>query len=188
MKKLTALFVVTLAFVFNGIAQEPDKLKGDESFIILSTKRIQTMEKELAEAANKGFHVLYGAPTNQVDMALLMQKNTPIDRPAFQYKILATSRISTMEKELNEAGQAGYKLLPRTIIFKQGFLTAELLMVVERDPQSDLSYQYDLVEASKEVNLHKKIDEAMSKGYVAATMITLGKHVVVMEKASRKIP
>lgn len=140
------------------------------------------MEKELAEVANRGYHVLYGAPTSQVDMALLMEKNGPADRQPFQYKILATSRISTMEKELNDAGREGYRLLPRTVILKSGFLTGELTMVMERDPKSANTFEYDLVEAGKEVNLHKKMDDAIARGFWAASMITMGKHVVVMEK------
>jgi hypothetical protein len=186
MKKILTVLILAIAFAITAHAQEPEKLVGNESFVILSTKRIQTMEKELGEMGKKGYHVLYGAPTNQVDMALLLTKNEPADRPAFEYKIVATSRISTMEKELNEAGLAGFRLLPRTIIFKQGFLTAELTMVLERDPLSDATYKYDLKESVKETSLHKQVDEAISGGFAPVTMITLGKHVVVMEKTGRK--
>ena len=185
MKKLILSALVVLCTGVAAFAQEPEKLKGDESFVILSTKRIQTMEKELTEMANRGYHVLYGAPTNQVDMALLMDRNAS-GRANFEYKILATSRISTMQKELNEAGAAGYRLLPRTIIFKNGFLTAELTMIVERDPSLNSTYEYDLVESIKETSLHKLIDASIARGFAPMTMITLGKNIVVMEKTASK--
>ena len=186
MKRIIVLLAVVCAMAMGAFAQDIEKLAGNESFVVLSTKRIGTMEKELTETANKGYRVLYGAPTNQVDMALLLERNNPVDRPAFQYKILATSRISTMQKELNEAGALGYRLVPRTIIFKTGFMTAELAMVMEKDPQSAATYEYDLIESRKETGLHKQVDASMDNGFKATTMIMLGKHVVVMEKVNQK--
>ena len=55
-------------------------------------------------------------------------------------------------------------------------------MVMQRDKTEKSAYAYDLVEAAKEVNLQKKIDDAGSRGFVPVTMITIGKHVVVTEK------
>lgn len=186
------LLLATLVLALPTFAQQPPKGEytganiDDQSYLILSTKRIQTMEKELSETAAKGFRVLYGAPTNQYDMALLLGK-VESGRTPLLYRILATSKISTMQKELNETGREGYRLLPRTIVFKQGFLTSELVMVVERDPSDPVTYEYDLVEANKETKLHTKIEAAMAKGFSPATMITLGQHVVVMEKANRVV-
>src|SRR5688572_23936414 len=96
---LAAVFIFAAAVT----AQRESIAAGTSSdnYLILSTKRIGTMEKELAEAGAKGFRVLYGSPTQSADMALFLQKGeSPVD-----YKILATARISTMEKELNEAGR-----------------------------------------------------------------------------------
>lgn len=87
-----------------------------------------------------------------------------------------------MEKELNENAAQGYRLLPRTIIFKQGLFTAEMVTVMEREPDSKVAYEYKLVEAGKEVKLQSKIDAAAAEGFVPLTMITLGENVVVMEK------
>lgn len=186
------IIVLLIMFTFCGLtvlAQENDNSKGkelvkldtDQNFLILSTKRIQTMEKELDEVASKGFRVLYGAPTIAVDMALFLQRSETPDRP-YTYKILATSRNKTMEKELNEQASKGFRLLPRTMIFKQGFITAEVVTVMEREFESNLSYEYKLVEAGKEIKLQAKIDAARADGFSPVTMITLGDHVVVMEK------
>jgi hypothetical protein len=179
-KYFFALFFAFIA-ALSLAAQDRVPIEADQNYLVLSTKKISTMEKELDEAAAKGFRVLYGAPTQQFDMALFMRRLEANEEP-FGYKILATVRNKTMEKELNELAAQGFRLLPRTIIFKQGFLTAELVMVMERDPQAKTAYEYKLIGAGKETKLHKKIDAAIAEGYAPATMITVGEHIIVMEK------
>ncbi|CAN5795273.1 hypothetical protein BH20ACI4_BH20ACI4_11000 [soil metagenome] len=184
-KYLIALFLLFVAAAISVSAQSKEadrvKIEADQNYLILSTKRIQTMEKELDEVAAKGFRVLYGAPTVTYDMALFLEKLENPERP-FSYKILATSRNKTMEKELNEQAAKGFRLLPRTMIFKQGLFTAEVISVMERGFESNDIYEYKLVEAGKEIKLQKKIDAARADGFNPVTMITLGEHVVVMEK------
>jgi len=187
MKKTMFALMLLLALTASAAAQDKAgtdsvKIDDDQTYLVLSTKRIQTMEKELDEAAAKGFRVLYGAPTEQWDMAILLKRVQETGQAPYGYKVLATSRNKTMQKELNEVAKQGYRLLPRTIIFKQGFFTAEMVMLMEREPKLGRSYEYKLVSASKETKLHKKIDEAVAQGFTPVTMITVGGHVVVMEK------
>jgi hypothetical protein len=161
----------------------PDlKLDDDQTYVVLSTKRIQTMEKELDAVAARGFRVLYGAPTQQYDMAILLTRVQAMSSAPYSYKVLATSRFKTMEKELLEAARQGYRLMPRTAITKMGLLTNELVMLAEREPNSGKSYEYRLITETKETKLHRKIDAAMAQGFVPVTMITMGEHIVVMEK------
>jgi hypothetical protein len=188
-KNLLALMLL-LSLTTSAVAQDKvktDKVKidDDQTYVVLSTKRIQTMEKELDEVAAKGFRVLYGAPTQQFDMAILLRRVQDSGQASYSYKVLATSRNKTMEKELNEFAKQGYRLLPRTIIFKQGFFTAEMVMLMEREPTSSKSYEYKLVTAGKETKLHKKIDEAVTQGFSPVTMIIIGEHVIVTEKETR---
>ncbi|HEX8288362.1 MAG TPA: hypothetical protein VF556_10220 [Pyrinomonadaceae bacterium] len=186
MKNLYATIILLCLATFALAQEKADDVKLDiedgQNYLVLSTKRIQTMEKELDEAAAKGFRVLYGAPTQQYDMAMLMERGK--EAGTYSYKVMATIRIKTMEKELNEFAKQGYRLLPRTIVFKQGFLTAEMVMLMERAPKSEKSYEYKLVFAGKETKLHKKMDEVIEQGFKPVTMITIGAHVVVMEKES----
>ena len=187
MRKNIFALMLLLSLTASAVAQDKaktDKVKidDDQTYLVLSTKRIQTMEKELDEAAAKGFRVMYGAPTQNFDMAILLRRIQDSGQTPYSYKVLATMRNKTMEKELNEAARQGYRLLPRTVIFKQGFFTAELAMLMEREPNSNKSYEYKLVTAGKETKLHKKIDEAVAQGFTPATMITIAEHVIVMEK------
>lgn len=183
------LTLILLCSTFTlALGQDKVKIEEDQSYLVLSTKRIQTMEKELDEVARKGFRVMYGAPTQSFDMAILLQRAPEAKNEPYGYRILATTRNKTMEKELNEFASQGYRLLPRTIVFKQGFFTAELLMIMERDPHVKNNYEYKLVTAGKETKLHKKIDQAMGEGFVPITMVTIGDHVVVMEKETKAAP
>jgi hypothetical protein len=187
MRKTVFALALLLSLVALAPAQNKPKTPGlkiddDQTYVVLSTKRIQTMEKELEEAAAKGFRVLYGSPTQQFDMAVLLTRVQAAGGAPYSYKVLATSRIKTMEKELLEAARQGYRLLPRTVITKTGLLTMELVMLMEREPNSNKGYEYKLITESKETKLHKRIDEAMAQGFIPVTMITMGEHIVVMEK------
>lgn len=182
MKKYIFTFITMIFMTALIAAQDKVKIEGDQTYLILSTKKIETMEKELDEVSAKGFRVLYGAPTVSYDMAIFLQRLDKTETAPYSYKILATSLIKTMEKELNENAAQGYRLLPRTIVFKQGFFTAELVTLMERAPNSAVKYDYKLVAAGKETKLHQKIDAAIAEGYAPTTMITLGAHVIVMEK------
>jgi hypothetical protein len=184
------VLMMLLALVASAPAQDKSKIErvkveDDQTYLVLSTKRIQTMEKELDEAAAKGFRVMFGGPTMAWDMALLLKRTPETVAAPYSYKVLATSRMKTMEKELNEISVKGYRLLSRTIIFKQGLFTGELLMIMEHEPQSSKSYEYKLLAASKETKLHRKVDEAVAQGFVPVTMITLGEHIVVMEREGK---
>ena len=184
--KPTILTLVLLCLTSTlALAQDKVKIDEDQNYLVLSTKKIQTMEKELDEVARKGFRVLYAAPTQQFDMAILLQRAPEAKEEPYSYKILATMRNKTMEKEMNEFASQGFRLLPRTIVWKQGFFTSELLMIMERDPHVKTNYEYKLVTGGKETKLHKKIDEAMTQGFVPVTMVTIGDHVVVMEKSAK---
>ena len=187
--KPTILTLILLCSTFTlALPQDRVKIEEDQNYLVLSTKRIQTMEKELDEVARKGFRVLYGAPTESFDMAVLLQRAAEANDAPYGYKILATTRNKTMQKEMNEFASQGYRLLPRTIVFKQGLFTAELLMIMERDPHVKTNYEYKLLTASKETKLHKKIDEAITQGYAPVTMVTIGDHVVVMEREIKTAP
>ena len=182
MNKCFCSLIFVLSFSILVFSQSREIIDVDQSYLLISTKRIQTMEKELDEAAAKGFRVLYSAPTEQFDMSILLKRVENPKSESFTYKVLATSRISTMENELNALAKQGFQLLPRTIILKRGLFTAELVMLMERAPDSNKTYEYKLVVGRTEVKIHKDIDEVGVKGFVPVTMVIYGKNVVVMEK------
>lgn len=123
-------FVLALGFLLLSASvavAQPEKEKPQEAkskldltqpYLLLATTKTSTMQKELNEAAAAGYRLLVGSPTSGTEMALILEKvATPPD--TYEYLLLATSRTSTMQKELNDAAEKGFRLLPRTMINKQ---------------------------------------------------------------------
>lgn len=179
--------VPILVFVWFAIAPalQAQVKDSEQLYMLLATKKTGTMQKELQEAAALGFRVLVGSPTSGSEMAIFMERvATPPD--VYQYKLLATTRTGTMQKELNEMGAEGYRLLPRTMIskvdvtpFKGG---QEIVVLLERGPNSKKRYEYKLLATTLTSTLQKEVKEAMAAGYTLAGMVSRGEHMVIMEK------
>jgi hypothetical protein len=62
-------------------------------------------------------------------MAIFLSREASAEQP-YQYKLLATTRTGTMQKELNEVAASGYRLLPRTMIAKAQLIGGiEIVMI-----------------------------------------------------------
>ncbi len=136
----------------------------------------------MSDAAAQGFRVRMGAPTSGDEMVILMEKLAAPTDP-FQYKLLATSRTGTMDKELNEAGDAGFRILPQTMISKKGGTWGnEIVVVLEKAPKSSARYQYKLLATSRTSTMDKEIREAEDAGFVLVGICSRGEHMAIMEK------
>ena len=153
--------------------KERVSIEEGQNYLVLSTKKISTMEKELDEVAAKGFTVLYSAPTQQLDMALFLTRNEETIANPYSYKILATTKIKTMQKEIDEFAHKGYRFLPRTAIFKSGLFTAEFVAVLERRPNPRYRYEYKLIVGRKEIKVHSEIEKMMAEGFKDRILLTL---------------
>ena len=158
-------------------AQDTENLQ----YKLLATTRTSTMQKEINETAAQGYRIIVGAPTSGSEMALFLAKEGTVAQP-YQYKLLATTRTGTMQKELNEAAEGGYRLIPSTMIAKAGFLSAEIVMVLEKSPNSTQRYEYKLLATSRTSTLQKEVTEAKNEGYLIVGMVSRGEHMVVMER------
>ena len=93
------------------------------------------MQKELQQAADEGyvyraqavFETAFGGP----EVVVIMELDTARNRQS-SYRLLATSRTSTMRKELNELGQLGYALVGLTI-GKTAFGGDEVVAILQKD-------------------------------------------------------
>src|SRR5689334_7194253 len=79
-------------------------------FRVLATNKTSTMEKEMNETAAAGFRfasVMGGETSFGGNEAVVVMSKKQDDAPGngrYQYKLLATSKTSTMQKEMSEAG------------------------------------------------------------------------------------
>jgi hypothetical protein len=77
------------------------------------------MAKELQQAGNEGFEycgqTVYSSAFGGDQSVVILQKDPASEGRRIEYELLATTKTSTMQKELTEAGEAGFKLLGMSV-------------------------------------------------------------------------
>src|SRR5262245_40560275 len=110
--------VVSFALLLVGapllLHAQQSKLDLTQPYLLLATSKTFTMQKELDQAAFAGYRVLMGARTAGGKMGLVLEKTQAAE--VYEYKLLATSRTSTMQKELDQTALQGFRVLPRTLM------------------------------------------------------------------------
>lgn len=177
------IFLIGILLV-TAIASMGQDKKSEENlqYKLLATTRTSTMQKEINETAAQGYRIIVGAPTSGSEMALFLSRDGSVSEP-YQYKLLATTRTGTMQKELNEAAAAGYRLIPSTMIAKsQLFGGVEIVMIMERPPRVKRAYEYKLLATTRTSTLQKEVTEAKDAGFLIVGMVSRDEHMVVMER------
>lgn len=112
--------------------------KAHKRYRLLATSKTSTMQKEMQAAGDEGFAYLgqtvFSSAFGGREVAVIMERDAEGNPKRRVYRLQATSRTSTMEKELNEAGSQGFKLLGITVS-KTAFGGAELVSILGEDPQ-----------------------------------------------------
>jgi hypothetical protein len=172
--------IVGLAFV--GWAHSPTqegtppagKIKANPDskieYKLLATNKTSTMEKELNEAAAQGFlyggvmggDTAFGGSETVVIMVKDPKKSSHSD---VRYKLLATSKTSTMQKELQQAGNEGFEYKGQSV-FSTTFGGKEVVIILERDPEATIhAWEYKLLATSKTGTMQKELSDAGAQGY-----------------------
>lgn len=134
---------------------------------VLATSKTSTLEKEMNEAAEAGFRFSFvmGGETavgGGEGVAVLTRTG---QAGRYGYKLLATSKTSTMQKELQEASDAGFEYRDQTV-FKSKFGGEEVVCILERDKDATARrYDYKLLATTKTSTLEKELREAGTSGY-----------------------
>jgi hypothetical protein len=104
-----------------AIMSRPPMIKTSRyKYKLLSTMKPETMQRELEEAARQGFS--YCATSNGLGgMVTVMERSLSGEtgNRRYEYKLLATSRAETIQKELNDALAVGYQLLDLATLKEQ---------------------------------------------------------------------
>ena len=94
------------------------------------------MQKELQECADAGYEYLdqtvFETAFAGKEVVLIMKQDTTTPTSKSVYRLLATSRTSTLEKELNQAGKDGFRLVGITV-GKTEMGGEELLSILRKD-------------------------------------------------------
>jgi hypothetical protein len=142
---------------------------------VLATSKTSTMEKELNAAGAEGYRfvaVMGGETAGGDEVVVLMEKGGDYGG-TFRYKLLATSRTGTMQKEISDAAADGYDYVGQTV-FESAFGGEEVVSIVERGARTESEFIYKLIATSKTSTLQKEMAQIGRDGYQALGM-TVGK-------------
>lgn len=148
--------------VSNLADQEPIEYK------LLATNKTSTMEKEMNQASADGFRFegTMGGETagggNEIVVILSRRASTKAER--FQYKLLATNKTSTMQKELTQAGADGFGYVGQTV-YNSAFGGREVVVILERSDSQRVTYEYRLQATSRTSTMEKELNAAGRDGF-----------------------
>ena len=189
-KLITSAVLLIVCFVI------VDAQKTEFEYKLLATKRVSTMEKEMKEAATVGYRFVevVSGPTGfgPAEALVVMARPRDSDQKArFEYKLLATTKTSTMQKELQEAGDAGYEHRGQSV-FAKTFGT-EVIVILEREIDAKPKlWEYKLLATNKTSTMQKEVMEAAEAGYqfvgfsAGPTTFGVGSEVVTIMRRPRE--
>lgn len=165
---MSAMSLACVLPVFTGVLAAADAAKYD--YRVLATTKTSTMEKELNEAAAAGysFSSVMGGETAIGGKEVLVVMAKRLDDTSSgnkQYKLLATSKTSTMQKELMQAGEEGFDYCGETV-FQSTFGGKEVSVILERSPASAKKrIEFKLLATSRTSTMQKELKEAGDAGF-----------------------
>jgi hypothetical protein len=162
---------------------------------LLATSKTSTMEREMNGTAEAGFRFagVMGGDTaaGGQEVVVIMAREGEAVNGRFQYKLLATSKTSTMQREMQAAGDAGYEYEGQTV-FKSAFGGEEVVVILERDRQATpVLHEYRLLATSKTSTMERELDEAGRAGFRFVGMTVSktamgGSEVVVITRREKR--
>jgi hypothetical protein len=187
--KSAALLVVALLYWVRPVeAQKFD-------YRLLATSKTSTLEKEMNQAADAGF-VFGGVMGGESSMGgkeviVVMAKATDASVAKKLYKLLATSRTGTMQKELQQAGDEGFEYCGQTV-FESAFGGREVAVILERNAGTQAKrIEYMLVATTRTSTMEKELRQAGDAGFkflgvVVGKTALGGKEVIsILRKAEK---
>ena len=171
--------LLTLALALLVVAPSPSEAQDATVYRVLATNKTSTMQKEIQEAAAAGFRfvAVMGGETSfgGNEVVVLMQKTPTAKR--FEYRLLATNKTSTLQKELQDAGDAGFAFVGQTV-FESLFGGKEVAAILERDSGGPAEkWEYRLVATKRTSTLQKELQELGDQGFQALGM-TVGQTAI----------
>ena len=108
---------------------------GQKSYKLLAANKTSTLEKEMQLAAETGFEykgqTIFESAFGGREVSVIMERDKSGATKPSQYRLLATSKTSTMERELADAGAAGYAVIGMTVS-KTAFGGSEVVCILKK--------------------------------------------------------
>lgn len=148
------------------------------TYKVLATSKTSTMQKEMQEAGAAGYRfvaVMGGETAIGGNEVVVLMEKIENDKTRYEYQLLATSKTSTLQKELQQASDGGWVAVGQTV-FESLFGGQETAAILERNSEqpSTLRYEFRLVATSKTSTLARELQQLADQGFRAVGM-TVGK-------------
>jgi hypothetical protein len=162
---LATILSIMLLLTGNATVQAPNAIE----YRLLAANKTSTMEKEMNQASAQGyrFEGTMGGETagGGNEIVVIMSRKPGANEGRFDYKLLATKKTSTMQKELNDAGAAGYLYTNQTI-YDSAFGGREVVVILERSDSANTAYEYKLLATSRTSTMEKELNGIGRDGFV----------------------
>lgn len=180
------------------ITTPPQTSQSDEKppYLWLDATTTSALQKDLQEAAAAGYR-LGGFSPQKDALAAILEKVTP-SPGVREYLLLATTKVSTLQKELNEAGERGFRLLPYSLISRKppkgsmvsfygglarGVAWNEIVLLMEKAAGPPNRREYQILQTTRFSTMQKELAEATGQGYAAVAGSTTGfQYTAILEK------
>jgi|AP45_3_1055517.scaffolds.fasta_scaffold32199_1 hypothetical protein len=88
---------------------------GRFAYRLLATNQTSTMQEEMTGAGGEGYdyrgQTVFSSLFGGDEVVVIMERDNDAPLVEFEYLLLATSQTSTLDRELNEAGQRGFEVV-----------------------------------------------------------------------------
>jgi hypothetical protein len=175
-----------------AVTVTPFVQRGEMEYLLLATNKTGSMQKEMNEAGAEGysFEGTMGGQTavgGNESVVIMGRPKGGRTTASYQYKLLATNKTSTMQKEMNQAAAAGFVYKGQTV-FETTFGGKEVVVIMEMGREGKEEYQ--LLATTRTSTMQKEMNQAAAQGFyfcgitVAETAFG-GKELVVIMRRRR---
>lgn len=164
---------------------------------LVSTRKTSTAQKELNSFAAQGFRLkaCMGGETafGGNELVCILGRDATEGKAIYEYRVLATNKTKTMEKELTDAGQSGFRYRAQTV-YESSFGGKEVVVVLEKDMSESKPVFFKLVATSKTSTFEKELAAVGAEGFdvkgitVAQTAFGGSEVVAILESQPSQAP
>jgi len=165
------VLIATISLLLQGAASlSLAQVTDTNDYLLLATNRTSTMQNEMQEAAAQGyvFIGLMGGETSfgGSEVVVVMKRLYTEETARYDYRLMATTKTSTMQKELQAAGDSGYVYKGQTV-FETTFGGDEAVVILERDKDRVAlpRYEYRLLATKRTATMQKELRGAGAVGF-----------------------
>ena len=171
--RFAARFACLTVLASAAVSAQPLATMADDgegiSYKLLATNKSKTMQKEMNEAAALGYQfsaTMTGPTLGGKEVVAVLSKSADIPaNQRYEYKLLATSKTATMQKELRQAGAEGFHYCGQSVA-KTAFGGREVVVILQREIGSPhTTYSYQLLATTRTNTMEKEAKPAGGEGF-----------------------